>query len=164
MMLNLSGNWDPFAQMRRLQSEMNQLFESAAPGFGAGAGTGVYPPVNLWQGHDGVAVTAELPGLGSEDVDITVREDTLTIRGERKPDDGEPPTAGETGEQPGEQQGGQAAWHRRERPVGAFSRTIVLPFRVDPDQVEARFENGLLQVELRRPEADRPRKIVIKNS
>ena len=52
-------------------------------------------------------------------------------------------------------------WHRRERPFGSFSRPVQLPFRVDPEQVEARFANGVLEVELHRPAADRPKKIQI---
>ena len=131
--------FDPFLEMRRMQQEMNQrlggLSTNAAQEF---------PPVNLWLGENSVAVTAELPGIAPDDVDLTVRENTLTLKGERKSQD-------ET-----------SVWHRRERPSGRFSRTIQLPFRVDPEQVEARFANGLLEVEMHRPEADRPRKIQIK--
>jgi HSP20 family protein len=54
------------------------------------------------------------------------------------------------------------AWHQRERGYGGFSRTIALPFAVDPDEVDARFANGVLEIELRRPAEDRPRKIEIK--
>jgi HSP20 family protein len=52
-------------------------------------------------------------------------------------------------------------WHRRERAYGTFSRTVQLPFRVDPDKVPARFDNGILEIELERLEADRPKKIEI---
>lgn len=141
MMLSDFGRigFDPFLEMRRMQQEMNQrlggLRTSAAQEF---------PPVNLWLGENSVALTAELPGIAPDDVDLTVRENTLTLKGERKSQDG------------------ASVWHRRERPIGQFSRTIQLPFRVDPEQVEARFANGLLEVELHRPESDRPRKIQIK--
>ncbi len=137
--------WDPFGELRRLQSEMNRLFEGAGPHPGARAPASVYPPVNLWLGSDSIVVTAELPGLSTEDVELTTHEDTLTIRGERRQTE----------------DAGRAGWHRRERPHGTFSRTIGLPFRVDPDQVQARFENGVLEVQMQRPEADRPRKIAI---
>ena len=53
------------------------------------------------------------------------------------------------------------AYHRRERRGGAFSRTIQLPFRVDPDRVEAQLENGVLRLSLQRPEEDKPRRIAI---
>lgn len=131
--------FDPFLEMRRMQQEMNQRLG----GLTAGAAQ-EYPPINLWLGENSVAVTAELPGIAPDDVDLTMRENTLTLKGERKSRD-------ET-----------SVWHRRERPNGRFSRTIQLPFRVDPEQVEARYANGLLEVELHRPEADQPRKIQIK--
>ena len=135
------SDWDPFAEMRRLQSDMNRLFESAAaPGSSAG-----YPPVNLWVGESSAVVTAELPGLSSDDVELTVAEDTLTIRGARE-------SAANDNE---------VAWHRRERALGTFSRTVELPFRVDKDAVQARFQNGVLEVEMQRPKSDAPRKIAV---
>lgn len=132
---------DPFAEMRRVQNEMNRIFSGLATTAESG-----YPLVNLWLGEDSVVVTTELPGLGPEDVDLTVRQDTLTIQGKVEP------TVG----------GDEVVWHRRERGQGGFARTVQLPFRVDPDAVQGRFENGVLEVELKRPEADRPRKIQIK--
>src|SRR3546814_13793819 len=71
--------WDPFAEMRQLQAEMNRLFDNAGVLHAAQA----YPPVNLWIGDSSVVVTAELPGLSAEDVELTIRDDTLTMRGER---------------------------------------------------------------------------------
>lgn len=131
--------FDPFAEMRRMQNEMNRLLSgfttAAAPEF---------PPVNLWVGENSVVVTAELPGMTEQDVDISLHEDMLTLRGRRQP-----------------QVDVDADWHRRERVYGSFSRTVELPFRVDPDRVTARFNNGILEIELERPEADRPRKIEI---
>ncbi|MEI5680719.1 Hsp20/alpha crystallin family protein [Mesorhizobium sp. CCNWLW179-1] len=133
--------FDPFLEMRRMQQEMNQRLSGITAG-----GAQEFPPINLWAGEDSVAVTAELPGIAPGDVDLTVRENTLTLKGERG--------------SPAEDE--KSVWHRRERPYGSFSRTVQLPFRVDPEQVEARFANGLLEVELHRPEADRPKKIQIK--
>jgi HSP20 family protein len=97
-------------------------------------------------GEDSVAVTAELPGIPPDEVDLTVRENTLTLKGMREP----------------QVEGDKSVWHRRERAYESFARTVQLPFRVDPEHVEAHFANGLLEVELRRPEADRPKKIQIK--
>ncbi|MBY0510349.1 MAG: Hsp20/alpha crystallin family protein, partial [Rhodospirillaceae bacterium] len=133
--------WNPFAELRQLQADMGRLFETASGAQEAPA----YPPVNLWVGDDSVAVTAELPGLSRDEINLTVREDTLTIQGERKP------AANDN----------RAAWYRRERTIGSFARTIALPYRVDPEQVKARLANGLLEVEIQRPTADLPRKIQI---
>lgn len=131
---------DPFAVMRRLQGEVDRAF--GAPARAAGA----FPQVNVWQGTDSAALTAELPGVAAADLDITVKENLVTISGERK--------APETD--------AQTVWHRRERSYGRFSRAVQLPFRVDPDRVEARLTDGVLQVELHRPEADKPRRITIR--
>jgi HSP20 family protein len=133
---------DPFAELRQLQSQMNRMFEGAA----RTVTDRPWPPVNVWLGDDSVTVTAELPGTASDDIDLTVRENTLIIAGKR---------AAPTGDD-------DAAWHRRERPWGEFSRSIRLPLRVDPDKVEARARNGVLEIEMRRPDADRPRKISVK--
>jgi HSP20 family protein len=134
------GRFDPFLEMRRLQSEMNRLLSGAGP-----AGAQQFPPINLWLGENSVVVTAELPGVSPDAVDLTVRENTLTLQGQREP----------------KAEDADAAWHRRERSSGSFSRTVQLPFHADPDQVRARFINGVLEIELQRPEADRPKKIRI---
>lgn len=136
--------WDPFTDMRRLQAQMNRLFEDV----GSLSAARVYPPVNVWLGDDSVVVSAEMPGLSQDDIELTVRDDTLTIRGER------PQAAADD----------KVSWHRRERATGSFARTVELPFRVDPDQVEARFSNGVLAVAMQRPEEDRPRRIAINAS
>ena len=106
----------------------------------------VYPAVNLWQGEDTVLVTAELPGVEIVDIDITVKDNVLTIAGERK--------APEVPE--------GARWHRNERGFGKFSRAVRLPFMASEDRVEARFQNGVLHVAVGRPEDDKPKRIKIK--
>lgn len=139
-----------FAEMRRMQNEINRLFS----GLGM-AETQEFPPVNLWAGENSVVVTAEMPGLTTEDVDLTVRQDMLTIQGRH-----EPKIEGDKDKIAWD----KVAWHRRERGFGTFARTVKLPFRVDTDKVQARFLNGILEIELQRPEADRPRRIDIRAS
>jgi HSP20 family protein len=95
-----------------------------------------------------VVVTAELPGVTREDVTISLQEDVLTLEGKREP----------------KVQENNVNWQRRERAYGTFSRTVQLPFRVDADQVQARFDNGILEIELQRLEADRPKKIEIRTA
>jgi HSP20 family protein len=131
---------DPFAEIRRMQNEVSRLF--------ADAQASAFPPINLWVGEDTLVVTAEVPGITPDDLNLMVREDTLTIQGRR----------------PVPNEGDGIAWHQRERAYGGFSRTIGLPGRVDPDKVQARFTNGVLEIELHRPEADRPRKIEIRSA
>jgi HSP20 family protein len=107
--------------------------------------TAEYPPINIWSGSEGAVVTAQLAGVDKNDLEITVHEDTLTIRGERKP----------------EADSDDDAYHRRERPVGRFARTIVLPYRVDANSTEALFQDGVLAIRMSRPAADRPKRVEI---
>ena len=129
---------DPFALLRRVSDALDRLsFPTPAA---------VFPAVNVWQTDEAAAIVAEIPGVGPQDIEITVKDDVLTIAGERR--------APELPE--------GATWHRRERAFGRFTRAIRLPFRADPEQVEARFGDGVLRIAVRRPEADRPRRIAIK--
>jgi HSP20 family protein len=140
------GGADPFREVRRLQDEMGRLAGALAPtgGPAAAAAAGGFPAVNVYAGRDGLAVVAELPGVEAGDLEVHAHRDTLTIHGVRRP-------AAE----------GEATYHRRERRSGAFTRTLQLPFRVDPERVEARLEDGVLRLSLQRPEEDKPRRIAI---
>jgi len=133
--------FDPFVELRRMHSEMNRLFS----GFSTTA-TRDFPPINIWLGENSVVVTAELPGVTGDDVNLSLQEDVLTLSGKREP-------------KPQQQ---NVSWQRRERAYGSFSRAVQLPFRVDPDKVQASFNNGVLEIELQRLEADRPKKIEIR--
>ena len=136
-------SFDPFTEMRRMQSEMNRLFS----GYSAATARD-FPPINIWLGENSVVVTAELPGVTGTDVNLSLQEDVLTLSGKREP----------------RTQQENVNWQRRERAYGTFSRAVQLPFRVDPDKVQARFDNGILEVELQRLEADRPKKIEIRGA
>lgn len=138
------GAADPFSEMRRVQNEMNSLFD----GLGTSRRATVYPPVNFWAGQDSVVMTAELPGLSEKDIELTVKDTIVSIRGTY----------------PDPEEGEDTAWYRRERPTGSFSRSVELPFRVDSDHIEARFQNGVLTIEMQRPEDDKPKRIQIKAS
>ena len=137
------GMSDPFADMRRMQRDMNRMFD----GLGT-APRGGQPAINFWAGQDSIVLTAELPGLSQEDIELTVKDGIVTL----------------SGQYPEPQTGEDATWHRRERPQGRFSRSIELPFRIVPDRVEARFAHGVLTVEMQRPEEDKPKRIEIKSS
>jgi HSP20 family protein len=139
--LALGGRWPDLArEMRRLQEDMNRIFG----GLRVAVPT-EYPPVNVWVGADGAIVTAEIPGVAPDQIDITVHQDTVTLRGKREPAVPEK----------------DATVHREERVTGTFARTLVLPFRVDSEMAAARFERGILILELPRPQADKPRQIKI---
>ena len=131
-------------EMERLRRDFNRLFAdwpvragwSTAPGF---------PAMNAWTNEDSAVVTAELPGVSIEDIEISVERDTLTLRGRRQPEELEE----------------GASYHRRERRFGGFNRAFRLPFHVDAAEVKAEIKNGLLTIMLPRAEADKPKKIAI---
>jgi HSP20 family protein len=133
---------DPFRDMRRLQAEMNRLFESSAA-----QRPGEYPAVNVYANQDGAVITAELPGVKSDDLDISVHRDSVTLSGERRTETDE-----------------AAGYHRRERGQGRFVRALSMPFQVDPKTVEASLKNGVLRVHLHRAEEDKPRRIKVSSS
>ncbi len=135
---------DPFALMRSMMRDLAPV--AARPVFPAVRP--VFPAVNVWQGADAVAITAELPGIEPDDVEISVKDDVLTLTGERKP-----PQVDEN-----------AQWHRNERAFGNFSRAIRLPFTAIDDKVEARMTNGVLRIVVGRPDEEKPRKIAIKSA
>lgn len=134
------GRRSMWREMERLQREMNRLME------GPGNGTRrEFPPMNIWANEENAMITAELPGVNGDDLDISVVGDTLTLTGSRPTDSGDD----------------DSTFHRRERWSGNFSRTIQLPFRINSDAVDATFSNGILQVVLPRAESDKPHRISI---
>lgn len=134
---------DPFRELMRLRNEMNRLFSGFSYPFEE-----VYPAVNFWLNEEGAIVTAELPGIDAEKLDISILNDTVTISGSREE----------------EEKKGQENYHRKERPLGKFSRTLQLPFKINGEKVEARYDKGILKLTLPREEAEKPKKIAIKSS
>jgi len=134
-------------QLQNLSSEMNNFFEKWDGSNAFRAFAPAYPALNVWEENDNLIVEAELPGMQPADIEILVTGgDQLTLKGERKPLDIE-----------------KAALHRQERGFGKFVRTLQLPYMVDAEKVEARFENGVLRIQLTKHEAARARKIQVKS-
>jgi HSP20 family protein len=131
--------------MDRLQRDMNRLFNQYSPTRLRTAPS--YPAINIWTNEDGQFVSAEMPGLHVDDIDINVNDNVLTISGQRSLD--EVPE--------------NAHFHRRERSSGEFSRNIQLPYAVELDKVEASFKDGILNIMLPKAEAEKPKQIAIKS-
>jgi len=124
------------------------LFEKLDGGNALRAFAPAYPALNVWEEADNLIVEAELPGMQPADIEILITGgDQLTLKGERKPQ---------------AQAVDKAAVHRQERGFGKFDRTLQLPYMVDAEKVEARFENGVLRIQLTKHEAARSRKITVK--
>lgn len=140
--LNSIESWDPFWEINQLERKMNQVFSN----YRDRNNPQTYPPLNVWEGDDGIILTSELPGLEAGDIDISVEGDLLTLKGVKKPTD--------TGE--------NDTFIIRERLSGEFSRTVRLPYHVNTDQIDAKFKNGVLTLRMNRPEDEKPRKISVK--
>lgn len=131
--------FSPFAEMRRLQADVNRLFGNPS------RTAATFPAVNIYQNDEALLLTAELPGLCEDQIELSVFDDEITISASIEENE----------------QSSESHWYRQERWRGSFSRTVGLPFRVNPDDVEARFQNGVLEVEVKRPESEKPRRIAI---
>jgi HSP20 family protein len=144
----VSNRGDPFLELHR---EMNRLFDDASRGLAGGRDTTgmalVAPRMDIHESENALEVTAELPGVSQNDVDLRIEGDVLTIRGEKR----------------NERQDKQA--HVVERSYGSFQRSVQLPFAPDPAQVEADFEHGVLRVVLpKKGQQEKAQKIQIRGS
>ncbi|MDD2276549.1 MAG: Hsp20/alpha crystallin family protein [Smithellaceae bacterium] len=131
---------DTMPEMLNLQREMNRLFSNMGQ-----KSPQEYPAVNIWEKGGSAVITAELPGIDPEKLDISVSGDTVTISGEALR---ETLAEGEI-------------YLRQERGIGNFKRNIQLPFQINAQEVEARYEKGILVIVLPRVKEDLPKKIKI---
>ena len=137
--------WGP--TVRNLDSarrDIERLFDSLT-GYGPDRTSGVYPAINVTETGDSLRVTAEIPGIAPDSLDVTYENDTLTIAGKR-----------ETFEA-----GDEVSYHRRERGYGEFRRSLSLPMPIASDGIQARYDNGVLTVDLPKAAEARPRQISI---
>ena len=142
-MSNLT-RWDPFNDMLTLREAMNQLLEdSFVRPAAARGGQGFVPALDVSETEDGYQVEAAVPGLKPEDLEITVENNVLTIKGETHQ----------------ENEDKKRNYHRVERRFGSFQRTIALPTRVKSDAIQASLSDGILRLEIPKAEEVKPRKI-----
>ena len=153
--------WDPFQDLRDAQDEMAQMTQMAQmspmlahalglhaqpQGSGRAATTAWAPALDISERKDAYLVTVELPGVEPDDLQITLEDGLLTIQGERH-------FAHDSSEQ---------QFHRVERRYGAFRRSITLPAQVQAEQIEASFDNGVLQVVVPKMEEAKPKRIQVR--
>ena len=141
--------WDPVGEVMSLRAAMDRLFEDSFVNPLAwrtiAAGDAVMPAIDVYETDDDVIVKAALPGIKPEDVEITMTGQTLTLRGELKEDE--------------EVKRDQYLF--RERRFGSFNRTLQLPVRVQGDNAEATFADGLLTLRIPKADEVKPRQIRI---
>ena len=141
--------WDPTRELDSLQTDMNRLFDTffqgrSARAAGGGAGRWV-PAMDLTETADAYVLRADLPGLKREDVDIELKDDVLTVSGERR----------------SEHQDKGEGFYRVERSFGRFARSLDLPKGTDSGAVRAEFEDGVLRVLIPKPEQAQTTKVEI---
>jgi HSP20 family protein len=134
-------NIDIWREMERIRKEFNNLFS----GYQRVTDSGTYPLLNVYDNRDEVIVTAELPGMTKEKVNITFMDEVLTLSGELEPISGA--------------QNMTAV--RRERSIGSFEKRVHVPFKVQQDKISASFENGVLTIKMPKSEEARPKTITI---
>ncbi len=135
--------WDPFREFER---EVGRLFGSLESMNSRTARP--FPAINLYDVKDRFVLTAELPGVVAEEIELSLSGETITLRGERK----RPAEVAEEG------------FRRQERFFGRWARTVYLPDRVNGNEVSAEFSQGILTVTMPKVEEARPRQITVKSA
>jgi len=146
--MNTVVRWDPAAEVDSLQSDVNRLFDGFFGGGASGRQSGPrrwIPPMDLAESRDELILTMDLPGLSEENVAIEVRDNVLTISGERM----------------NAHRDNGVGFHRAERSFGRFSRALTLPRGVDAEEVAANFDRGVLEVRIPKPEERKPHRVSI---
>lgn len=141
--------WDPFKNIITLQDRINRLFEDAFPRT-AGDTEDVpeyawRPLADIFETDSGVTIVLDLPGVDKNDVSVEVKENLLIIKGDR----------------PAEKDVDNNNYYRRERSCGSFHRSFAMRGTIAPDKIKAKFKNGVLKVELAKPEEDKPKQVSV---
>ena len=141
--------WDPFRDVAALQDRINRIFnESFGRSQDLEDDVGLYdwrPPVDIYETNDGVVLKVELPGIKKEDVSVEIKDNVLTLKGERLLD---PEIKDEN-------------YYRKERSFGKFNRSFSLQEPIKPDLIKASFKDGVLTIEIPRPEKEKPKQVTV---
>ncbi|HYC31262.1 MAG TPA: Hsp20/alpha crystallin family protein [Gemmatimonadales bacterium] len=140
--------FDPFQSLRRLNAVLDDAFGGYQNEEGSTITAAWYPACDVFENKEAVKIVAELPGVGPEDVKISIENNLLTIRGEKR--------------QQAEEKSERV--HRYERSYGVFERGFSLPSTVDPEKIQATYSNGVLTITVPKAERARPREIAVKVS
>jgi HSP20 family protein len=179
--------YDPFREALSLRRAMDQLFDQSFVNSSLMPGSSTQlAPMDIRETNTGYEVDGALPGVRPEDIELTVDQNTLTIRGcfsHRDEHQGQPQgqqqSQGESSQQQSQPQAAQQnagqqtqqgktdrhrrghTWHAREIVAGSFERTVTFPRPIDPDKIQTSFQNGILTILLPFSEASRPKRISI---
>jgi HSP20 family protein len=139
--------WDPFRELSTIQDRMNRLFQDAyTPSREDALSTAAFsPPTDVYEDENHITLKLEVPGIDEKDLDIRVENNNLIIRGERKL----------------EKEEKQENFRRVERQYGTFVRSFALPASVDPDNVKADYDKGILSITLPKRAEAKPKQIQV---
>jgi HSP20 family protein len=136
--------WDPFRELTALQGEVNRLFSRVGSADVAERQSWT-PSIDVIEKDEGIMLRAELAGMDPADINIEVQDNVLTLSGERR----------------FEEEVKEDKYYRIERRYGSFSRSIALPQTVDETKIEAKYDNGVLEVSVPKAEVTKPKKIKV---
>ena len=142
--------WDPFRNVAALQDRINRIFDesfSRTADLDDDISVSAWKPtVDIYETDEAIILKAELPGIKKEDVSVEVKDNVLTLKGERAE----------------EKEIKEKNYYRKERAFGTFSRAFNLQHRIQPDKIKARFKDGVLKIEIPKPEEEKPKQITVK--
>ena len=138
--------FEPFRELVNFQNQMNRIFQDYGRGSDELLTSGTFvPPVDIYEDEHNITLKLEVPGLQEKDLDIQLENNTLTVKGERK----------------FEKEEKEENFHRIERRYGAFARSFTLPNTVDPENVQANYESGILKITLAKRAEAKPKQIKV---
>jgi len=141
--------WDPFRDVAQLQNRINRMFDESfdrSRELDDEASLRAWrPPVDIYETANGIVLAVELPGVNKESVSVEVKDDVLSLKGERLPN----PAINEDD------------YYRRERVFGPFKRAFTLHQNIQPELIKATFKDGILQIEIPRPVQEQPKQVTV---
>jgi HSP20 family protein len=140
--------WDPFKDLTTLRERMNVLFGDVYPSRGEEKdlmSSAWNPSVDIYEHNGNLVLTAEVPGLDENDIDVKIEDSTLTIKGDRK----------------FENEVNEENYHRIERSYGSFYRSFSLPQNIDQNKIKAESENGILKITMPKKAELKPKNVKI---
>ncbi len=141
--------WDPFRNVAALQDRINRIFDesfSRTADLDDDISMSAWKPlVDIYETDEAIILKVELPGIKKDDVSVEVKDNVLTLKGVRTE----------------EKEIKEKNYYRKERAFGAFSRSFNLQHRIQPDKIKARFKDGVLKIEIPKPEEEKPKQITV---
>lgn len=137
--------WRPWSEMSGVQDEVNRIFDDFFTRSTAEGNAIFAPPLDIAESENEIVVKVEVPGIAQKDIDITVHDGVLTVKGEKKV----------------EREEKNLQWHRLERAYGSFARSLTLPNTVNHEDIKASYRDGVLTLTLAKREETKPRQIKI---